>query len=86
VLLKQLKRNKMKKVMMIMAVALLAMSCEKEVTPCNCGVIQSDNITDYSVVIKNDCSGNNKTFYLSEGDWMNAHPGNDYCITNTTSW
>lgn len=76
----------MKKVMMIMAVALLAMSCEKEVTPCNCGVIQSDNITDYSVVIKNDCSNNNKTFYLSEGDWMNAHPGNDYCITNTTSW
>ena len=77
----------MKKVIMIIAVALLAMSCEKEeVTPCNCGVIQSDNITDYSVVIKNDCSGNNKTFYLSEGDWMNAHPGNDYCITNTTSW
>ena len=77
----------MKKVIMIIAVALLAMSCKKEeVTPCNCGVIQSDNITDYSVVIKNDCSGNNKTFYLSEGDWMNAHPGNDYCITNTTSW
>ncbi len=69
---------------MIMTVALLAMSCEKE--SCNCGVIQSDNVQDYSVVIRNSCSQNNKTFYLSEGDWMNAHPGSDYCITNTTSW
>jgi hypothetical protein len=74
----------MKKVMMIMAIALLAMSCEKK--NCNCGVIQSDNIQDYSVVIKNSCSQNNKTFYLSEGDWMNAHPGQHYCITNVTSW
>jgi len=74
----------MKKVMMIMAMALMVMSCEKK--SCNCGVIQSDNVSDYSVVIKNSCSGNNKVFYLSEGDWMNAHPGNDYCITNVTSW
>jgi hypothetical protein len=74
----------MKKVIMIMTVALLAMSCEKK--SCNCGVIQSDNAADYSVVIKNSCSQNNKTFYLTEGDWMNAHPGSNYCITNITSW
>jgi len=67
----------MKKVMMIMTVALLAMSCEKkEVTPCNCGEIMSDNAADYSVDIKNDCSD----------DWMSAYVGTHYCITNTTSW
>jgi hypothetical protein len=27
-----------------------------------------------------------KTFYLLPGDWVNAHPGSDYCITNTTQW
>jgi putative cell wall-binding protein len=74
----------MKKVMMIMTVALLAMSCEKK--NCNCGVVQSDNVADYSVVIKNSCSKNNKVFYLSPDDWMNAYVGSDYCITNVTSW
>jgi putative cell wall-binding protein len=74
----------MKKVIMIMAVALMAMSCEKK--NCNCGVVQSDNVADYSVVIKNSCSKNNKVFYLSPDDWMNAYVGSDYCITNVTSW
>lgn len=53
---------------------------------CNCGVITSDNASDYSVVIKNTCSGNLKTFTLSESDWLNAYVGSDYCITNVTSW
>jgi len=74
----------MKKIIIIVAITLLAISCEKK--NCNCGVVQSDNIADYSVVIKNSCSKNNKTFYLSQGDWMNAHPGSNYCITNITSW
>ena len=52
----------------------------------NCLQLQSDNVSNYSVVIRNSCSGNSKTFYLSEGDWMNAHPGDDYCITNVDSW
>lgn len=63
--------------------------CNKETITkknCNCGLVESDNIQDYSVVIKNSCSGNNKTFYLQEGDWMNAHPGSDYCINNVTNW
>ena len=77
----------MKKVIMIMAVALLAMSCKKEeVTPCNCGTIMSDNAADYSVDIKNDCSGNFKTWVLTPDDWMSAYVGTHYCITNTTSW
>ena len=65
-------------------------SCKKDdpkpSIPCNCGLILSDDVTDYSVIIRNDCSGNEKKFYLSQGDWMNAHPGNNFCITNVSSW
>lgn len=64
-------------------------SCKKENKQpenCNCGMVVSDNVYDYSVVIRNSCSGNEKKFYLQEGDWMNAYPGSDYCITNVTSW
>jgi hypothetical protein len=62
-------------------------SCKKETKkPCNCGLIVSDDAINYSIDIRNECSNNVKTFYLTEGDWMNAHPGNRHCITNTTSW
>lgn len=80
----------MKTIILSIAVVALISSCKKkdvkETSPCNCGIIQSDNAMDYSVVIKNECSNNNKTFTLSEGDWMNAHPGSRYCITNSGKW
>jgi len=78
----------MKKVIFCMAVATAFLSsCKKEdVTPCNCGTILSDNASNYSVDIKNDCSGNVKTWVLSPNDWMTAYVGTNYCITNTTSW
>jgi len=80
----------MKKITLILAIVALISSCKKkeikETSPCNCGIVQSDNAIDYSVVIKNECSNNNKTFTLSEGDWMNAHPGSRYCITNSGKW
>jgi hypothetical protein len=70
------------------AVAMLAFTaCEKENT-CNCGMVTDDGINGscYWVEIRNQCSGNVKRFCLSQGDWMNAHPGTTYCITNTTGW
>lgn len=80
----------MRRVILMLAVSMMV-SCEKEnpqpvKEECNCGLVVSDNVSDYSVVIRNSCSGNEKKFYLQEGDWMNAHPGSDYCITNVTSW
>jgi len=72
----------MKKI--IIAVALLMVGCSKE--PSTCGRIVSDNVHDYSVTIRNSNTNNLKTFYLTEGDWMNAHPGDTYCIYNTTEW
>jgi hypothetical protein len=78
----------MKKIVMSIAIVALISSCKKkeEEGPCNCGLVQSDNVADYSVVIQNECSGNNKTFTLTPGDWMNAHPGSKFCITNSTKW
>lgn len=80
----------MRKVILIIAVSMM-ISCEKDnkqpvQEQCNCGLVVSDEVSDYSVVIRNSCSGNEKKFYLQEGDWMNAYVGSDYCITNVTSW
>ena len=76
----------MKKI--IIAVALLMVGCSKEEVKkhSTCGLIVSDNVQDYSITIRNSSSGNLKTFVLYEGDWMNAHPGDNYCISNTTPW
>ncbi|MBP6424530.1 MAG: hypothetical protein KA278_02280 [Flavobacterium sp.] len=74
----------MKKLIVLAGLVIGMASCKKE--NCNCGVVQSDNVSDYSVVIKNSCSENNKTFYLSESDWMKAYVGSDYCINDVDSW
>jgi len=85
-----LKNRIMKKVLLISLLALGMLSCQKEdniLTPdCNCGLVVSDRVSDYSVVIRSDCSGNEKRWILSRGDWMNAYVGSDYCITNSTGW
>ena len=73
----------MKKI--LFASLILFSSCKKEKL-CNCGLVLSDRVSDYSVVIRNDCSNNEKRFILEPGDWMNAYVGSNYCITNTTSW
>jgi hypothetical protein len=77
----------MKKVICGLAIILSIASCKKEDAKiCNCGLVVSDDVTNYSVVIRNDCSNNQKTFTLQPGDWMNAYVGSNYCITNVTSW
>lgn len=79
----------MKKILVILGLCIvLFSSCSKEVLngPCNCGLVVSDNSSNYSVVIRNNCSGNERVFYLQPGDWMNALVGRDYCITNVSNW
>lgn len=75
----------MKKLFSLMLLLTL-LSCEKEKVECNCGLVLSDNVNDYSVVIRNDCSKNEKKFYLQPGDWINAQVGSNYCITNVSGW
>jgi hypothetical protein len=78
----------MKKAIFLLSIsATLFVSCKKDAQQqCNCGLITDDRVSDYSVVIRNSCSGNEKRFILTPGDWVNAHVGSDYCITNATSW
>jgi hypothetical protein len=77
----------MKKTILAIAIVALISSCKKEETsPCNCGIVQSDNVSNYSVVIRNECTSNDKTFTLSQSDWMNAYVGSRYCITNSGKW
>jgi hypothetical protein len=81
------KTNIMKKIIFGLLIILFAASCKKEdVKPCNCGLITSDNVSNYSVTIRNDCSGNYRTFFLTQGDWMTAYVGSNYCISNVASW
>ena len=75
----------MKKTIIGLAIILSIASCKKN-EPCNCGVVQSDRVSDYSVVIKNNCSDNEKRFYLVPSDWVNAFVGESFCITDVTSW
>lgn len=70
----------------LIILALVFVSCEKEPTDCNCGYITADNVEDYSVTIQNVCTNNYKTFTLNPEDWMNAHVGERYCITNEPAW
>ena len=74
----------MKKLILILSLSLVG--CEKEEKTCNCGLIESDNVKDYSIVVRNECSQNSKKFYLTEGDYMNAYPGNTQCFSDVKSW
>jgi hypothetical protein len=81
-------RNTMKKLIMITVLAIGLTSCEKETQQCNCGTIANDGITGncYWLEIRNDCSGNKKTFCFDQDVWMNAYVGSHFCVTNQTEW
>ncbi len=78
----------MKKLILFIAICVSLMSCTKEQLgfKCNCGKVLSDDVSTYSVVIRNNCSNNEKRFYLQPGDWMDAFVGSEYCITNVDRW
>jgi len=89
-------KNKMKmkniKVLMI-ALIVCFISCKKDEAPeppqqCNCGVIANDGITNgcYWLEIRNDCSGNKKSFCFDEDVWMNNFVGDRFCVSNVSSW
>jgi hypothetical protein len=79
----------MRKLVLIILVSQIGFGCKKEEIKkenCNCGRILSDDITNYSIKVRNNCTGNEKTFILQEGDWMNAYVGSDICLTNEPTW
>ena len=83
----------MKKGIIFAALAgLMLMGCEPYQPNCSCGFITDDGIDTqngnfyYWIEIRNDCSGNIGKFYLTQGDWYNAHPGSNFCFTNVSGW
>ena len=79
----------MKKLMMIIMLAIGLVSCNKEEDKqCNCGTIANDGITGtcYWLEIRNDCSGNKKTFCFDQDVWMDAYVGSNFCVSNQAQW
>lgn len=79
----------MKKLMVVLLTIIAFASCSKK-TDCKCGIITDDDIkisstfdVSYILTIKNDCSGNNKDFYVNESSWMNNVVGDHTCMNET---
>jgi hypothetical protein len=80
----------MKKVFIIAIACLSLTSCQKE---CNCGTITNDEITlgangntCYSLTVRNQCSGNLKTWCFDYSVWFEGNVGENFCVTNVDSW
>lgn len=60
-------------------------SCKKDALKnCKCGYVQDDaieNSNDFTLTIKNDCSGNSKKFYVTVSTWMDGVVGENFCMT-----
>lgn len=80
----------MKKLMMIMILAIGLVSCSKEEDnkQCNCGTIANDGIDGscYWLEIRNDCTNNKKKFCFDQDVWMNAYVGSNFCVSNQNQW
>jgi hypothetical protein len=74
----------MKKLMIVLLTIIALGSCTKyESKDCKCGVVTDDvieNGNDFTLTIANDCSGNNKKFYVTLNTWMNYVVGDDICM------
>jgi|GEM_PF-1274801 hypothetical protein len=73
--------------------AISFIGCSDDDTPnpnkdCNCGTVANDGIDNdcYWLELRNNCSDNKKTFCVDQDKWMDAHPGTQFCITNSGSW
>lgn len=81
-----------KKLIYLIALCLFTISCNKDKEDCNCGTIVSDDVIDqngnwcYSLEIRNDCTGNYKSFCFDYDVWLDANPGENFCVTNQKTW
>lgn len=83
----------MKKITVIIALLFIVVGCKKEVENCNCGTIANDGISTnsdgsscYWLEIRNTCTDNKKKFCFDEDIWMNAHVGEQFCVSNQPTW
>lgn len=78
---------------MLMLFAFTSCKKEKFCKDKTCGEIVSDEITFdaqgnacYSLSIKNNCSGNVKTWCFEYTTWFNGNVGEQFCVQNVESW
>jgi len=75
----------MKKLMIVLLTITAFASCSKDATKnCKCGIITDDAIengNNFTLSIKNDCSGNTKKFYVYLNTWMDGVVGENFCMT-----
>jgi hypothetical protein len=80
----------MKKLIMILMLAISIVSCSKEEDnkQCNCGTIANDGIDGscYWLEIRNDCTNNKKKFCFDQDVWMSSYVGSHFCVTNQGQW
>ena len=74
----------MKKLILVLLTIIALGSCKKDtLKDCKCGVITDDAIengNDFTLSIKNDCSGNTKKFYVTLNTWMDGVVGEPFCM------
>ena len=74
----------MKKIMIVLLTIIALGSCKKDaLKDCKCGVVTDDAIengNDFTLSIKNDCSGNTKKFYVTLNTWMDYPVGGNICM------
>lgn len=88
----KLKKNNVMKKMLLSLCVVALVACKKD-EPCNCGTITNDGVTTnldgstcYWLEIRNECSGNKKTWCFDGDVWFDANVGEDFCVTNEPSW
>lgn len=77
----------MKRIISILLLSLLFTSCKKDTPaptpppagPCNCGEIIQLNASDFSFLVKNNCTGNYGTFQVGASQFTSSGPGMQYC-------
>ena len=77
----------MKRLLVLLSAAAFTMSCEKE-EQCYCGTItdHTSNNNCYWLEIKNDCSGNKKSFCVDWSIWIDSYVGTDFCVKKDGNW
>lgn len=79
----------MRKTLLILFASFGLLGCSDDTvnrSNCNCGLILDDRVSDYSILVRNDCSGNEMWIQLYPGEWVNAHPGERACFTEIDNW
>jgi hypothetical protein len=85
----------MKNITLIILLSLSFVSCKKYESKqdCTCGVVTNDALTSnsdgsfcYSLTVKNNCSGNLKTWCFSASTWYEYAVGDNMCVSNVGTW